>query len=153
MQRMTVWTALLTVSLGWWLMGSTLAAGENVTDMEQTFLQQAAGDGMAEVTLVNMAVKRAAHPDVQRFGQRMVSSRPDAPVQRERSPSSPSVAGRDRSRYTSPYEHRCQRRSVRRYKRCVALPWEVPFKRLLLRVLETLLSGETGCVYAAKGMS
>src|SRR6516165_7169542 len=33
-----------------------------------------------------------------------------------------------------------QRRPVRRYKRCVALPWDVPFKRLMLGVLERIFS-------------
>src|SRR4030095_12048307 len=69
-----------------------------------------------------------------------INSRPDVRDQRGQSPSSQSVAGIDRSQYTSPCGHRCQRRYVRRYKRYVALPWDVPFKRLLLRVLERIFS-------------
>src|SRR5262252_6209900 len=67
-----------------------------------------------------------------------VSSRPDVRGQQGQLLSSPSVAGRDRSQYTSPCGHRCQCRSVRRYTRGVALPWDVPFKKLLLRVLERI---------------
>jgi putative membrane protein len=63
----------MAVSIGWWLMGAAPAQGEKVGDMEQKFLQQAASDGIAEVQLGNLAVGRAANPEVQRFGQRMVS--------------------------------------------------------------------------------
>ena len=43
------------------------------SDKDQQFLQHAASDGLAEVQLGQMAAERATNPEVQRFGQRMVT--------------------------------------------------------------------------------
>jgi len=42
-------------------------------DKDQQFLQHAARDGLAGVKLGQMAAERANNPEVQRFGQRMVT--------------------------------------------------------------------------------
>jgi len=42
-------------------------------DKDQQFLRHAASDGLAEVQLGQMAAEQATNPEVQRFGQRMVT--------------------------------------------------------------------------------
>src|SRR5215467_4912321 len=57
-----------------------------------------------------------------------------------RSRSSQSVSGTRMSPYTFLCAHRLQRKHVRRYKRGVALSCDIPFKALLVRVLERIFS-------------
>jgi Domain of unknown function (DUF4142) len=53
-----------------------VAVGQAVkaSNQDQQFLQHAASDGLAEVQLGPMAAERATNPEVQRFGQRMVTA-------------------------------------------------------------------------------
>jgi putative membrane protein len=64
---------LIAVSIGWLLTGTAVGQDGKVSDMDQQFLQQAASAGTAEVKLGAMATERAASPEVQQFGQRMVT--------------------------------------------------------------------------------
>jgi putative membrane protein len=73
MKRARVYAVLVAVSVGWWLTGAVVAQAPKASDTEQQFLRQAASDGLAEVQLGTMAARQAASPEVQRFGQRMVT--------------------------------------------------------------------------------
>jgi putative membrane protein len=73
MKRLRVNAALIAVSIGWLLMGTALVQADKVSDMDQQFLKQAAHAGTAEVKLGAMAKEQAASPEVQQFGQRMVT--------------------------------------------------------------------------------
>lgn len=97
MKRAIVCAVLLAVSVGWWLtgaaVGQAMKAGDKdqqflhhplpgtspvfrsvkASDKDQQFLQHAARDGLAEVQLGHMAAERASNPEVQRFGQQMVT--------------------------------------------------------------------------------
>jgi putative membrane protein len=73
MKRFRVNVALIAVSIGWLLMGTALVQADKVSDMDQQFLKQAARAGTAEVKLGAMAKEQAASPEVQQFGQRMVT--------------------------------------------------------------------------------
>lgn len=72
MQRMFVCAALMVVSLGWWLTGMAVAQAARGSDSDRQFLLHAAGSGMAEVQLGQLATERAASAEVKQFGQRMV---------------------------------------------------------------------------------
>lgn len=69
---------LITVSIGWLLTGATGVQAENVSKMDQQFLEQAARAGAAEVKLGSMAKEQATSPEVQQFGQRMVADHTEA---------------------------------------------------------------------------
>jgi putative membrane protein len=73
MKRLRINTALIAVSIGWLLMGTAWVQAEKVSDMDQQFLKQAAHAGTAEVKLGAMAKEQAASPEVQQFGQRMIT--------------------------------------------------------------------------------
>src|SRR5687767_9623244 len=73
MKRLRINTALIAVSIGWLLMGTAWVQAEKVSDKDQQFLKQAAHAGIAEVKLGAMAKAQAASPEVQEFGQRMVT--------------------------------------------------------------------------------
>jgi putative membrane protein len=73
MKRLRVSAALIAVSIGWLLTGTTVGQDGKVSDMDQQFLEQAARAGTAEVKLGAMATEQAASPEVQQFGQRMVT--------------------------------------------------------------------------------
>jgi putative membrane protein len=73
MKRLTVNAVLVAVSIGWLLIGTAVVQAEQVSDVDQQFLQQAARAGTAEVTLGALATERASSPEVQQFGQRMVT--------------------------------------------------------------------------------
>ena len=73
MKRVVVCAVVLAVSVGWWLTGAAVGQAMKAGDKDQQFLRRAASDGLAEVQLGQMATERATNPDVQRFGQRMVT--------------------------------------------------------------------------------
>lgn len=73
MKRGRICAVLVTVSVGWWLVGAVMAQAPKGSEKDQQFLRQAASDGLAEVQLGKMASERAANPEVQRFGRRMVT--------------------------------------------------------------------------------
>jgi len=73
MKRAIVYAVVLAVSVGWWLTGAAVGQAAKVSDKDQQFLRHAARDGLAEVQLGQMAAERAMNPEVQRFGQRMVT--------------------------------------------------------------------------------
>ena len=73
MKRLRINTALIAVSIGWLLMGTAWVQAEKVSDMDQQFLKQAAHAGTAEIKLGAMAKEQAASPEVQQFGQRMIT--------------------------------------------------------------------------------
>ena len=73
MKRGSIGAVLVAVSVGWWLVGAVMAQAPKGSEKDQQFLRQAASDGLAEVQLGKMAAERAASPEVQRFGQRMVT--------------------------------------------------------------------------------
>jgi len=72
MQRTFVCTALMAVSLGWWLTAMAVAQAARGSDSDRQFLLHAASSGMAEVQLGQLATERAASAEVKQFGQRMV---------------------------------------------------------------------------------
>jgi len=72
MQRTFVCTALMAVSLGWWLTAMAVAQAARGSDSDRQFLLHAASSGMAEVQLGQLAAERAASAEVKQFGQRMV---------------------------------------------------------------------------------
>jgi putative membrane protein len=73
MKRLRINAALIAVSLGWVLMGTAWVQAEKVNDTDQQFLKQAARAGTAEVKLGTMAKEQTVSPEVQQFGQRMVT--------------------------------------------------------------------------------
>jgi putative membrane protein len=73
MKRVLVCAVVLAVSVGWWLTGAAVGQAVKASGKEQQFLRHAASDGLAEVQLGQMAAERATNPDVQRFGQQMVT--------------------------------------------------------------------------------
>jgi putative membrane protein len=73
MKRALAGAVLVVVSVGWWLTGAVVAQAPKDSNKDQQFLQQAASDGLAEVQMGKMASERATNPEVQRFGQRMVT--------------------------------------------------------------------------------
>jgi putative membrane protein len=73
MKRLRIHTALIAVSIGWLLMGTAFVQADKASDMDQQFLKQAAHAGTAEVKLGAMAKEQAASPEVQQFGQRMIT--------------------------------------------------------------------------------
>jgi putative membrane protein len=73
MKRLGISTVMLAVSIGWLLSGMASGQDGMVSDMDQQFLEQAAHAGTAEVKLGAMATEQAASPEVQQFGQRMVT--------------------------------------------------------------------------------
>jgi predicted outer membrane protein len=68
MKRAMVYVVLIVVSLGA-LMSGAWARSEQT----KQFVHEAAKAGIAEVKLGQMATEQAVSPDVQQFGQRMVS--------------------------------------------------------------------------------
>jgi len=78
MKRAIVCAVVLAVSVGWWLTGAAVGQAVKANSKDQQFLQHAARDGLAEVQLGQMAAERASNPDVQRFGQRMVTDHSQA---------------------------------------------------------------------------
>jgi putative membrane protein len=72
MQRTFICTALMAVSLGWWLSAMAVAQAARGSNSDQQFLLHAASSGMAEVQLGQLATERAASAEVKQFGQRMV---------------------------------------------------------------------------------
>jgi putative membrane protein len=72
MQRTFVCTALMAVSLGWWLSAMAVAQAARGSDSDRQFLLHVASSGMAEVQLGQLAKERAASAEVKQFGQRMV---------------------------------------------------------------------------------
>jgi predicted outer membrane protein len=73
MKRAIVCAVVLAVSVGWWLTGAAVGQAVKASDKDRQFLRHAASDGLAEVQLGQMAAERATNPEVQRFGQRMVT--------------------------------------------------------------------------------
>jgi putative membrane protein len=73
MKRAIVGAVVLAISLAWGLTGAAVGQAMKAGDKDQQFLQHAARDGLAEVQLGQMAAERASNPEVQRFGQRMVT--------------------------------------------------------------------------------
>jgi len=73
MKRAIVCAVVLAVSIGWWLTGAAVGQAVQASNKDQQFLQHAASDGLAEVQMGQMAAERATNPEVQRFGQRMVT--------------------------------------------------------------------------------
>src|SRR5207248_985091 len=73
MKRAIVRAVVLAVSVGWWLTGAAVGQAVKANSKDQQFVQHAARDGLAEVQLGQMAAERASNPEVQRFGQRMVT--------------------------------------------------------------------------------
>ena len=73
MKRVIVGALVLAVSLAWGLTGAAMGQAMKASSKDQQFVQRAARDGLAEVKLGQMAAERASNPDVQRFGQRMVT--------------------------------------------------------------------------------
>src|SRR5215471_21264361 len=65
--------AVLAVSVGGWLTGAAVGQAVKANGKDQQFLRHAAADGLAEVQLGQMAAQRATNPEIQRFGQRMVT--------------------------------------------------------------------------------
>jgi putative membrane protein len=78
MKRVIVGAALVAVSIGWLLMGTTLAQREMVSDRDQEFVKKATRASIAEVRLGEMAAERAESPQVQQFGQHMVADHTQA---------------------------------------------------------------------------
>ena len=72
MQRTFICTALIAVSLGWWLTAMAVAQAARGSDNDRQFLLHAASSGMAEVQLGQLATERAASAEAKQFGQRMV---------------------------------------------------------------------------------
>ena len=73
MKRAIVCAVVLTMSVGWWLTGAAVGQAMKAGDKDQQFVRHAARDGLAEVQLGQMAAEHATNPEVQRFGQRMVT--------------------------------------------------------------------------------
>ena len=73
MRRAIVYAVALALSIGWGLTGVAVGQAVKVSDKDKQFVQKAASDGLAEVQLGQMATARASNPEVQRFGQRMVT--------------------------------------------------------------------------------
>src|SRR5262249_29892816 len=73
MQRTKLCAVLVVVSIGWWLSGAVIAKAPKGSGTDQQFLQKAASDGRTEVQLGTMASTQAASPEVQQFGQPMVT--------------------------------------------------------------------------------
>jgi len=73
MKRVIVCAVVLAVSVGWWLTGAAVGQAVKASGKDQQFLRHAASDGLAEVQLGQVAAERATNPEVQRFGQRMVT--------------------------------------------------------------------------------
>ena len=73
MKRVLVCAVVLAVSVGWWLTGAAVGQAVKASGKDQQFLRHAASDGLAEVQLGQMAAERATNPEVQRFGQQMVT--------------------------------------------------------------------------------
>src|SRR5437667_12400525 len=73
MKRVIVCAVVLAVSVGWWLTGAAVGQAVKASGKDQQFLRHAASDGLAEVQLGHMAAERASNPEVQRFGQQMVT--------------------------------------------------------------------------------
>jgi len=72
MKRAIICAVALALSIGW-LTGAAIGQAVKVSDKDKQFVQKAARDGLAEVQLGQMAAERASNPEVQRFGQRMVT--------------------------------------------------------------------------------
>ena len=73
MKRAIICAVVLAVSVGWWLPGAAVGQAMKAGDKDQQFLRHAARDGLAEVQLGQRAAEQATNPEVQRFGQRMVT--------------------------------------------------------------------------------
>jgi len=73
MKRVLVCAVVLAVSVGWWLTETAGGQVVKASGKDQQFLRQAASDGLAEVQLGHMAAEQATNPDVQHFGQQMVT--------------------------------------------------------------------------------
>jgi putative membrane protein len=73
MKRAIVCAVVLAVSIGWCLTGAAVGQAMKAGDKDQQFLRHATSDGLAEVQVGQMAAERATNPEVQRFGQRMVT--------------------------------------------------------------------------------
>jgi len=63
---------VLGVLLGLLALAPALAAKSSLNSPDRKFVWTAAGGGMAEVQLGQLAVQKASNPDVKSFGQRMV---------------------------------------------------------------------------------
>jgi putative membrane protein len=59
-------------ALGLLLSGTVLAQAQNLAPVDQTFLEQAAQNGHAEVSAGRLALTKARNPQVRDFAQRMV---------------------------------------------------------------------------------
>ena len=73
MKRAIMCAVVLAVSVGWLLTGAAVGQAVKANNKDQQFVQHAARDGLAEVQMGQMAAERASNPEVQRFGQRMVT--------------------------------------------------------------------------------
>jgi len=73
MKRAIVCAVVLAVSVGWWLTGAAVGQAMKADNKDQQFLRHAARDGLAEVQLGQIASERATNPEVQHFGQQMVT--------------------------------------------------------------------------------
>jgi putative membrane protein len=74
MKRTVLFTALGVLSLWVWL-GQTTVAQEKTPagHTDRNFVHRASNGGLAEVQLGQLAMERAASPEVKQFGQRMVT--------------------------------------------------------------------------------
>jgi len=77
MKRSMVYAALIAVALGG-LSSAGWAKSNKASEQAQKFVHEAARAGKAEVQLGKMATKQATSPDVQQFGQRMVTDHTEA---------------------------------------------------------------------------
>ena len=72
MRRRSMDVALIAIVVCTWVATGAFAGQRPPASPDQAFIKKAAVGGLAEVQLGQLAVERAASPDVKQFGQRMV---------------------------------------------------------------------------------
>lgn len=78
MKQRIVRVALVAIAIYVWLAPSSFAKPRQRAITDQAFVQKAVVGGLAEVQLGKMAAEHAASPDVQQFGQRMITDHEQA---------------------------------------------------------------------------
>jgi putative membrane protein len=74
MKRMMIFVGLGLLSLGGWPLQTAVAQEKTPAGhTDRTFVHMASSGGLAEVQLGQLALERAASPEVRQFGQRMVT--------------------------------------------------------------------------------